>query len=229
MATPRTGRPRGRPPKSKNKATLEREHKAIEVLQAKSLVPLRALAKDQLAELVPVVKGMVAQFQRAAMDSGLPGTDKWRPDLWKELRDWIKTYAAVADLAADFQSPRFRAIAMVDGRPDERAPFVVRVPAVMSDSTIWQAAVGSEVLDMEAAQASQRAAVARQNEVAATIPAQTVQNAPATAPAPLPVVLTVDPNNSRITAMPPGPATVKPVGTQEWLDSVAAERRKAAG
>src|SRR5271156_6831226 len=110
----------GRKKGTKNRATIEREHLARqalahEILDRKSLAPLRALAKDQLAELVPVVKGMVAQFQMAAMNAGLPGADGWKPELWKELRDWIKTYAAVADLAADFESPRFRAIAVMEG------------------------------------------------------------------------------------------------------------------
>lgn len=210
---------------TKNKATLERERHALEILQGKSLAPLRTLAKDQLAELVPVVKGMVAQFQMAAMNAGLPGSKDWKPELWKELRDWIKTYAAVADLAADFESPRFRAIAVLEGTGGVgRAPFVVRVPIVMADSTAWQAAVGAAIIEGEVVQTASGGIVEALPHPAAPQPTE-----PEAPPVPAPVALAADPKTGRITAMPPGPRVVQPSGTTEWLAAVTAERRKAAG
>ena len=196
---------------TKNKATLEREHRAMEALQQKSLAPLRTLAKDQLSELVPVVKGIVMGFQQAAMDSGAPGQPGYKVEFWRELRDWMKTYAQIADLAADFESPRYRAIAVLDAT-DGKMPFVVRAPAVMADSSAWQAVVGAAVIDMEA----QNSPVVRSNEVAATLPAQTGQQAPQTAP----VALMNDPKTNRITVMPHGPRVVQPVGSAEWLASI---------
>ena len=128
------------------------------------------------------------------------------------------TFAAVscAEKVAPYIHARYLAI---EARGEENRPaFVVRAPAVMTDSSAWQAAVGAAVMDMEAASAP----VVRQNEVAATQVAQTPQ-AP---PTPSPVVLAPDPKTNRITAMPPGTVILKPVGSEEWLDSVAAEKRR---
>lgn len=218
---PGGGRPRG----SKNRATIEREILAEQVKQQKSLAPIRALAKDQLAELVPVVKGIVARFQLAAINGGAPGEPGYKPEFWKELRDWIKTYAAVADLAADFESPRYRAIAVVDGTGGVGTPFVLRAPMVLADSAEWQAAVGAAILEGEAFQSNRE----RQPE-ALPHPALPQPSVPEIPPAPAPAVLAADPKTGRIsTIMPAGPVVVKPSGSQEWIEQVTADRRKAAG
>lgn len=215
----------GRKPGTKNKSTIEREHRALESLaQQKSLAPIRALAKEQLAELVPVVKGIVARFQLAAINSGVPGDANYNAQFWRELRDWIKTYAAVADLAADFESPRYRAIAVIDGTGGVGTPFVIRAPNVMADSSVWQAAVGSAILDMEVVQASSAGPVALPHPASA----QSQPREPESAPAAAPVVLTTDGKGS-ITVMPAGPRVVQPAGSEEWLAAVQAERRKVAG
>jgi hypothetical protein len=128
------------------------------------------------------------------------------------------TFAAVncADRVAPYIHARLIAVQSED-KPD-RPAFVVRAPAVMTDSSAWQAAVGAAVMDMEA----QSSPVVRQNEVAAT----QVAPAPQASPTPAPVVLAPDPKTNRITAMPPGTVILKPSGTTEWLDSVAAEKRR---
>jgi hypothetical protein len=206
----------GRKPGIKNKATLEREHRAIEALQKKSLAPIRMLAKDQLAELVPTVKGIVEGFQRAAMDAGGPGQPGFKMDLWRELRDWIRMYATVADLAADFESPRYRAIAVLDGTGGVGTPFVIRAPAVMANSSEWQLAVGASVIEMEASQPPSGGRA----EVLAH-PAQPDAAQPPNAPAASPVALRADQSTGRVTIMPPGaPRAIQPSGTQEWLDSI---------
>jgi hypothetical protein len=117
---------------------------------------------------------------------------------------------AVAKELAPFVHARYLA---VESRSEEKAaPFVVRAPAVMADSSAWQAAVGAAVIDMEA----QNSPVVRSNEVPATPPAQTEQQAPQTAP----VALMNDPKTNRITVMPPGPRVVQPSGTEQWLASI---------
>lgn len=121
---------------------------------------------------------------------------------------------AVAKELAPFVHARYLA---VESRTEDKAtPFVVRAPAVMADSSAWQAAVGAAVIDMEAAQSPGNGVPVRQTEVAATLPAQAEQQAPQTAP----VALMNDPKTNRITVMPPGPRVVQPSGTAEWLESV---------
>jgi len=133
-----------------------------------------------------------------------------------EIKDYTPAlkYLQAAVMVADRLAPycHARLLSIESRSEDKAAPFVVRAPAVMSDSSEWQAAVGAAVLDMEAVQAP----VARQNEVAATQLTESQPNAPQT----VPVVLTADPKTSRITVMPPGPRIVQPSGTQEWLDSI---------
>src|SRR5216684_6645618 len=133
-----------------------------------------------------------------------------------ETKDYVPAlkYLQAAVMVADRLAPycHARLLSIESRSEDKAAPFVVRAPAVMSDSSEWQAAVGAAVIDMEAAQAP----VVRQNEVSATQVSQTPQSSPA----PLPVTLTADPKTSRITVMPPGPRVVQPSGTQEWLDSI---------
>jgi hypothetical protein len=114
----------------------------------------------------------------------------------------------------------------VESRGDmaDKAPFVIRAPAVMEDSSAWQAAVGAAVIDMEAASVPSGG----QPEVLAH-PAQQQAAPPQNAPADVPVVLVPDPKTSRITVMPPGPRVVQPFGNAEWLDRVEQERRRANG
>ena len=127
----------------------------------------------------------------------------------------------MADLAADFESPRIRAVVVADGTGGVGMPYVIRAPTVLADSRAWSAAVGS--LDMEPAHA---ASVARpevlphpalsQPSVPEPIPA------PAPAPAASPAALVADQKTGTI--MPAGPVTVRPSGSEEWLASIAAER-----
>lgn len=126
--------------------------------------------------------------------------------------------------AAPYVHARLLAVESRGDMTQDEAPFVIRVPTVLGDSTVWQAAVGSEILDIEAAQAASRP----RPEVSTPSPA-TDSPARPDAPATTPAVLTIDQKTSQITAMPPGPKVVKPSGTEEWLAGVMAERRKAAG
>ena len=121
---------------------------------------------------------------------------------------------AVAKELAPFVHARYLA---VESRSEEKtAPFVVRAPAVMADSSAWQAAVGAAVIDMEAAQSPGNVVPVAQTEREAALVPPAQSSAPATAP----VALMNDPKTNRITVMPPGPKVVQPNGTQAWLDSI---------
>jgi hypothetical protein len=127
---------------------------------------------------------------------------------------YLQAAVAVADRVAPYIHAR---LLSVESRTEEKAaPFVVRAPAVMADSSAWQDAIGAAVIDMEAAQSPGNEVPVRQTESGATLPAQAAQQAPQTAP----VALMNDPKTNRITVMPPGPRVVQPNGTQAWLDSI---------
>ena len=66
------------------------------------------------------------------------------------------TIAAVqcAEKVAPYIHARLIAMKAREGA-EERVPYVIRAPAVMADSSAWQAAVGAAVVDMEASQAVQ--------------------------------------------------------------------------
>jgi hypothetical protein len=125
------------------------------------------------------------------------------------------TFAAVkcASEAAPYVHAKLLSI---ESRTEEKAaPFVVRAPAVMADSSAWQAAVGAAVIDMEAAQSPS----AGRTEVSAH-PAQQHAPEPQNAPPVTAVPLMNDPKTNRITVMPPGPRVVQPSGTEQWLAGI---------
>jgi hypothetical protein len=110
-----TGRPKG----ARNKTTIERERKELEALKERARrAEFSPLAKDELAALIPeakellgVVKGIVGRFQREALVEGATAA------AWDTLKGWMELYAEVMlkasqieYRAADFQSPKFRAI-----------------------------------------------------------------------------------------------------------------------
>jgi hypothetical protein len=126
---------------------------------------------------------------------------------------YLQAAVAVADRVAPYIHAR---LLSVESRSEEKAaPFVVRAPAVMADSSAWQAAVGAAVIDMEATQSPS----AGRTEVSAH-PAQQQAPEPQNAPPATAVALMNDPKTNRITVMPPGPRVVQPNGTQAWLDSI---------
>jgi hypothetical protein len=94
-----------------------------------------------------------------------------------------------------------RLIAMQGDEKDKDKPsFVVRAPAVMADSSAWQAAVGAAIIEREAVRSGGQ-----------------------------PAAFVADQKSSRIsTMMPARPVVVKPTGSQEWLESVAAGQRRAS-
>ena len=132
------------------------------------------------------------------------------------LEDSFK-YSVAAVQCAEKAAPYTHAkLLSIESRTEEKAaPFVVRAPAVMADSSAWQAAVGAAVVDMEAAQSPGNGVSVRQTEAEVTLPHPAQTNAPVTA-----VALMNDPKTNRITVMPPGPRVVQPSGTEAWLASI---------
>ena len=67
------------------------------------------LAKDELVEVIPIIKGVVAHFQRQAMRATPEGGLEIVGDLG-DFKEWLKLFIDTSFKLADFQSPRFRAI-----------------------------------------------------------------------------------------------------------------------
>lgn len=119
----------------KNKATLEREQRALAELAEKAAAAHKAgknlkLAKDELAELIPVVKSATAGFQKAAMGEageGMPGQKGYSAAKWKEFREWLEFFSTLCYRTADFQSPKYRAIAVAVPPGDPAQPIPERV------------------------------------------------------------------------------------------------------
>jgi hypothetical protein len=143
----------------------------------------------------------------------------------QEGHKFIVAAVECATKAAPYVHARLLSVESRGDMTADRAPFVIRAPAVMEDSSAWQAAVGAAVVDMEAAQVPSGAST----EVLAHPAQSQAIPAPQAAPEPSPVVLVPDPKTSRITVMPPGPRVVRPEGTDAWLDRVEQERRRASG
>lgn len=130
------GRQKGTP----NKLTVERQRQALEELKERARrAELSPLAKDEVAALIPeakellgVVKGIVGRFQRMAMAQDAPDA------AWEKLKEWMGLYAEVmlkasqiAYRAADFQSPKFRAIAVVAPQQQQVLP-----PPIEGDNVV---------------------------------------------------------------------------------------------
>lgn len=106
----------GRKKNSRNKATVEREERALKELAEQRFAAGRklVLAKDELLEMIPVVKDMVAAFQSAAIANGkgMPDQKGFNPEKWSRYKEWAEFLAHICYRAADFQSPKYRAIAV---------------------------------------------------------------------------------------------------------------------
>ena len=110
-----------------------------------------------------------------------------------------------AEKVAPYIHARLLAVESRGDMTEDKAPYVVRVPMVMDDSSAWQAAVGAALGEAVASKAPSGAP-------------------PAALPDPVPLV--TDQKTGRIsTIMPARPVVVKPTGTQEWLESVASQRK----
>lgn len=76
----------------------------------------RKLMRERLEELAEICIGAAAHFQPAGAGQ--------RPnpnENWGEFRQWIEIAIKAADKAADYQSPKYRAIAVAAAPPEPKA------------------------------------------------------------------------------------------------------------
>ena len=133
----------GRQKGSLNKATIERleQAKIIQQLEdqarqigstdkqvANLTTSKRKLPKDELEELMPIIKSGVAHFQptpRAALARGVPEN---KDGDWVAFKGWLEFYAETLLKLAEFYHPRFKAIAVQMG------PVAPAQPATPGDN-----------------------------------------------------------------------------------------------
>jgi hypothetical protein len=132
------------------------------------------------------------------------------------------TVAAVqcAEKVAPYIHARLLAVESRGDMTEDKAPYVVRVPTVMTSSADWQTAVGAALIEAAASQPDNGPLQASLPHPAKSQPAD-----PEGPPVPASVVLRADQKGRISTVMPAVPKVVQPAGTQEWLDSVAASRK----
>jgi hypothetical protein len=102
--------------------------------------------KDELAELILVVKGHVAKFQQAVLRMGEPDAETYNWSLHDRYVRLLELFAKVSDSAADFQDPRLKAQLWVappadigPRRDDDRK--VVRMGDPVRASRLYQQAM----------------------------------------------------------------------------------------
>jgi len=80
---------------------------------------LRPLAKDELANLVPVTKTIVAAFERAAFfedKSGAPDKKNFDPAKWNRFQNWLKVLVDLCGRVAEYESPKYKPIEVTSGQ-----------------------------------------------------------------------------------------------------------------
>jgi hypothetical protein len=80
---------------------------------------LRPLAKDELANLVPITKTVVAAFQRAAWEedgSGAPDKENFDPAKWTRFQVWLKVFIDLCKSVAEYESPKYKPIEVTSGQ-----------------------------------------------------------------------------------------------------------------
>lgn len=99
--------------------------------------------KDELAELILVVKGHVAKFQQAVLRMGEPDAKDYNWALHDRYVRLLDLFHKVSDSAADFQDPRLKAqlyvpapVEMPDRPDDERK--IVRMGDPVRASRLYQ-------------------------------------------------------------------------------------------
>ena len=110
---------------SRNKATLERiereriaeqiaaaaGHPGTGAAVAQAMEQNRTLARSELEEVLPIIKGIVAHFQKAPFEATKTGQLGAKAD-WDTFRTWLELFINTCTKLAPYQSPTYRAIAM---------------------------------------------------------------------------------------------------------------------
>jgi hypothetical protein len=80
---------------------------------------VRPLAKDELGNLVPIVKTVVAAFQHAAFfedRSGAPGKENFDAARWNRFHMWLRTFVEICGRVAEYESPKYKPIEVTSGQ-----------------------------------------------------------------------------------------------------------------
>ena len=80
----------------------------------------RKLAREEVEEIVPIIKGVVAHVQRQVMVQNATGAVEIAKgsDLG-ELKDWLRLFVDTCLKLAEFQSPKFRAVMVAAAAPGD--------------------------------------------------------------------------------------------------------------
>jgi hypothetical protein len=203
----------------------------------------KAVMLNAMVRFENLSQTLFARAERMAKTRAAP--DKIA-EITHEARKCVAAAVQCAEKVAPYIHARLLAIESRGDMTEDKAPFVVRVPTVMSSSQEWQAMVSQQgvVLDNAQREAIREAVLERWPVVQATkqpllennaprasgdrmegmphpaMPSDSAgSGAPASEPDPSsPVVLRADQKTSRI--MPVGPVVVKPSGSEEWLASI---------
>jgi hypothetical protein len=105
------------------------ENKNTNILAIKKAMAGNRLAVDEMKEILPIVKNVLAHFQRQVMKKEPDGTLRITGDL-TEFKEWLKIFADIGFRLADFQSPKFRAVMVAptpEGPSEQRKRFVLTI------------------------------------------------------------------------------------------------------
>jgi hypothetical protein len=120
--TPKPKHPGGRPPGSRNKATIEREEKARIAEQMLTGGRPDRLGKDILRDFMELFAGMAAAHQ--PLPPGVVGLQGREPDEAK-FEKYARLAMEAAARLAPYQSPTFRAIMMTPPPPPPPDPKMI--------------------------------------------------------------------------------------------------------
>ena len=140
----------GRKAGTPNKATLERmererigEQIAIAAGQpgagaaiAKVMDANHVWAKDELAGIIPTIRSIVDHFGKAPMKA-IAGKGRATKENWAALRTWLQLFIDTNHKLAPYQSPTYRALAVMGGEATEQGGvvrFIVENAPVMIEA-----------------------------------------------------------------------------------------------
>lgn len=207
-------------PKETAKAIVAETARAVVLTSAPVRTP-KAVMLDAMIRFESLGMEFLARAERLAQRNA--GLDRVTAEAM-EGHKFIVAAVECATKVAPYIHARLLAVESRGDMTEDKAPYVVRVPAVLADSSAWQTAVGA-LADQMAAQSPSGG-----RPEALPHPAQSQPEAEPPAPAPTAVPLAMEPKTGRITAMPPrGSVAIKPAGSEEWLAQVTEQRRKASG
>ena len=91
-------------------------------LAIKKVMAPHKLAREELEDTLPVIKGILGILEGQAFQTPEDGGEAVIvPEQLADLRDWLKLFVDAAHKLADFQSPKFKAI-MVAAAPPPAMP-----------------------------------------------------------------------------------------------------------